>query len=461
MSQIKTIEVKNFKAIDHQAANFNGCSAIVTGGNRKGKTSLLRGIIDRIRGQKPEMIVRDQEDGGFIKLTLTTGERIHWEFTADGKEKLTYITADGKLKTALTKELANRFFPSSFDIDKFLQSTPKDRVKQLQALLGIDTSEVDASYKEAYEERTFRKRTYDEAKAKIENVEDGDLLEMLEPESTDELQNELGEVGVHNAKYQSAVDSMATFKAKIVELGGQVKNTEEVILELESLEVEEQKEIDAEIEALKRRKEKFKQKTADDIAARRVKIKEYTTSIEDLSTRIKNGEAWVKVEENMPKSIDDIKKSIESVQARNAQIEAAKKAAKTHKAAENARKEWEDADVQVKLVEIERLRILQSANLPDGITIDGDNIVVDGLPLGSLQQSTSELYIVALKLGALRLGEVGALHFDAATLDNPSLQKVQEWAEANGLQLLIERPDLDGGEIEYHLLQQVEQPVNQ
>lgn len=30
-------------------ADFKGCSAIVTGGNNKGKTSFLKGIVDRIR----------------------------------------------------------------------------------------------------------------------------------------------------------------------------------------------------------------------------------------------------------------------------------------------------------------------------------------------------------------------------------------------------------------------------
>ena len=36
--KIKKIEVKNFKAVAEQTADFNGHSAIITGGNDKGPT---------------------------------------------------------------------------------------------------------------------------------------------------------------------------------------------------------------------------------------------------------------------------------------------------------------------------------------------------------------------------------------------------------------------------------------
>ena len=66
--RIVTIEVHNLKAIDHQAINLHGCSCIVTAGNRKGKSTLLRGLIDRIQGVKPEMVVKKDESNGFAEL---------------------------------------------------------------------------------------------------------------------------------------------------------------------------------------------------------------------------------------------------------------------------------------------------------------------------------------------------------------------------------------------------------
>lgn len=38
-------------------------------------------------------------------------------------------------------------------------------------------------------------------------------------------------------------------------------------------------------------------------------------------------------------------------------------------------------------------------------------------------------------------------------LDKNSLQEIETWANQNDLQLLIERPDFEGGEIEYHILE--------
>lgn len=60
-------------------------------------------------------------------------------------------------------------------------------------------------------------------------------------------------------------------------------------------------------------------------------------------------------------------------------------------------------------------------------------------------------------MGALKLGEVGALHFDASTLDRVTLYEIEKWAQEfpgveGGLQLLIERPAFEGGDISYELI---------
>ena len=44
------------------------------------------------------------------------------------------------------------------------------------------------------------------------------------------------------------------------------------------------------------------------------------------------------------------------------------------------------------------------------------------------------------------------MHFDASFLDKNSLAEIQLWANENDLQLLIERPDYDGGDIQYKII---------
>ena len=91
MSKIKKITVSNLKAVSEMTADFNGCTAIVTGGNNKGKTTFLRGLIDRLNGLKPELIIRQGADEMRSELKLTTGEKFVWEVNKKGNEKLLFV----------------------------------------------------------------------------------------------------------------------------------------------------------------------------------------------------------------------------------------------------------------------------------------------------------------------------------------------------------------------------------
>jgi len=165
MSKIQTIKIQNFKAISNLEMNFDGATAIITGANNSGKTSFLRGIVDRIRFIRPEVMVKKGTTEGSGELTLDTGERFVWQFDVAGKDKLTYITKEGR--QSVSKEFGAQFFPSLFDIDRFLQSSPKEQVKQLQRIVGLDFTDIDDRYKKAYDFRTERNRDAELYQAKL------------------------------------------------------------------------------------------------------------------------------------------------------------------------------------------------------------------------------------------------------------------------------------------------------
>lgn len=71
--KIQKIEVTNFKPVANQEIDLNGCSAIVTAANEKGKSALLSGLIDRLRSKKPEKIVKEGEKSGNYTMKLTDG----------------------------------------------------------------------------------------------------------------------------------------------------------------------------------------------------------------------------------------------------------------------------------------------------------------------------------------------------------------------------------------------------
>ncbi|WP_312698172.1 hypothetical protein, partial [Sphingobacterium mizutaii] len=118
------------------------------------------------------------------------------------------------------------------------------------------------------------------------------------------------------------------------------------------------------------------------------------------------------------------------------------------KSVEEAKK----ADDIVKSIEKEKTDLIKGAKLPEGFDFSDDGITYNGYSFSKEDLSSSSIYIAALKLASLNIGEVKTLHFDASYLDKNSLQEIEEWAKENDLQLLIERPDFDGGEIEYHLI---------
>jgi hypothetical protein len=109
-------------------------------------------------------------------------------------------------------------------------------------------------------------------------------------------------------------------------------------------------------------------------------------------------------------------------------------------------------DEEVKAIQDEKTKMISEAKLPKEFSFSGDSILYNGLPFSNNQLSSSAKYIAALKLGVLSLGKVRSIHFDASFLDNISLNEILIWANENDLQLLIERPDLDGGDIKYEII---------
>lgn len=156
--KIKKVKVRDLKAVKEQDIDFNGSSIIVTGGNNKGKSSVLNGLIERLRGEKPEMIVREGEKNGSYTMELTDGSIIEWKFT-EKSEKFSFTTKDGLvIKSGIISAIGERYFGTKFDVDKFLIASDKQKYKMLSRTIGIDLDEIDERYSTAYADRTEKNR---------------------------------------------------------------------------------------------------------------------------------------------------------------------------------------------------------------------------------------------------------------------------------------------------------------
>lgn len=405
MAKIKKITVSNLKAVSSLTADFNGCTVIITGGNNKGKSSFLKSLPDRLRGNKPDLVLKAGEKEGFAEWELTTGEKFIWSFD-EKKEKLTFIT-ERNIKTSLTKDISTYYFPPVFDVDTFLNSTPKKQKEVLQKLTGIDFSEIDQLYKQAFEERTWANKKLAEEKAKRQLL-DPNLPHEETP--TEELEKELSGIDVHNYRFAN------------IQKGVQEKKKQS-------------EENDKEIEALHSKIEAIKEKN---------KV---------LSNDIISGAKWMADEKNHPKTNAEVLKAqIEKIKLDNKAIADNNRIRAHHKVVEKCEDNARLTDEAVKRIEAEKLEVIKNASMPDGFGFSDEGITYNGFEFTKEQLSSSGIYIAALKLAALGLGEVKTLHFDASYLDKNSLAEIEKWAVDNDLQLLIERPDFEGGEIEYQLV---------
>jgi hypothetical protein len=407
MTKVKKITVSNLKAVSALTADFNGCTAIITGGNNKGKSSFLKSLPERLRGHKPELILKEGEMEGFAELELTTGEKFLWSFD-EKKEKLAFFT-ERNIKTSLTKDICNYYFPPVFDVDAFLNSTPKKQKEVLQKLTGIDFTEIDLLYKEAYETRTWENKRLAEEKAKLQKI-DPDLP--AEELPTEELEKEIAGIDSHN---QRVVD----FKARLEEKKKLVADNENEIEELAA------------------------------------KIKAIQEKNNAIMVDITKGNVWLADDKNKIKlNAEELKAQLAELKAKNKEIAANNQYKKQLEVYNKCEANAKEADADVKRIEAEKLEVIKNASMPDGFGFSDEGITYNGFEFTKEQLSSSGIYIAALKLAALGLGEVKTLHFDASYLDKNSLSEIEQWAADNDLQLLIERPDYEAGEIEYQLLQE-------
>lgn len=449
MSKIHKIKISNFKSITDFEADFHGCTAIITGANDSGKTSFLRGIPDRIRFVRPDVMVKNGEKEGKGEMILTSGERFVWEFDVDGRDKLTLFTTEG-LKQSVTTEIGKRFFPQVFDIDKFLQSPPKSQVKQLQAIVGLDFTDIDQRYEKAYNYRTERNR-----EAEIFHVKLSKLLKCEPVEFVDitELKKQ------HEAERERLNKQYLANK----------KQNDEA---REAWEKEKER-INQDVEKFNRQQLINRDRANEGIAAHNklvflglpVEHQDFTKAfVEKLASLVdpqRNSKDFYPAEptyiQEMPDSseLNRINEQIIAASETNAKAQKYKEWAELKKATDDAKKIAALANEAVLAIEDERRQMIESVDMPAGITFGPDGILVDGLPLDKNQLSTSKLYCAALRIASMNLGEVKTLYFDASYLDRNTLAEIEQWATSHDLQLLIERPDFDAGELRYEIIETV------
>lgn len=443
MSKIQSIQIQNLKAIGELAIDFKGCTAIITGGNNTGKTTFLRSIPDRVR-KATTVNVKDGATQGKGEMTLTDGTRFLWDFNSEGKDALTVITKDGiKLRNPV-KDITSRYFTPQFDIDVFLQSTPKDQSKQLQKALGIDFTELDAKIKTAYDNRTACNKDVERENIKLANM---GIPEQVTPVDLTDLQ----------ARKQAERDRLNTLYAANVQANKTARNAWESAKAEASAAYMERTNERVRISGIYTQLSTALQLLVD-CGYNGKEVREFVDNYYSQIPKVGELEAIPEPtyipERPDSAELDAIDAQISNTAAINLKAQQYTDYINQKEVANKAQSAADKADADYKKLEAERKQVIADAKFPTGIEITTDGLIqVDGFALSKSVLSSSKLYTAALRIGAMNLGEVKTLYFDASYLDKNSLTEIEQWANENDLQLLIERPDFDGGEITYQLIE--------
>lgn len=398
--KIKRIHVKNVKAIVDQEINLNGATAILMAGNNKGKTTLLTALKDRLLKMKPDQIVRRGETEGLYEMEMVSGEIVQWEVSTKTKagEKLTLISKDGT-KTSVITDIIKWFNPGSFDIDKFLNESPAAQRKTLEKLLGLDFTKLDEQYAKAVEERKEANRDVERIEVTYKGLYVDEALPLV-VSPTEELQKELLGVESHNEKYKLLTDQEA-----------QLLTT--------------------------------RKRLEDELAAVNAKLAELDEKLFDVNVQPKSQEY-----------VDELTEKLRVAKESNIKIEANNKLREALKSLDGLKDTAHTKDIAVKDILKAKDDMIRAAKMPEGFSFGEEGINYNGFPLSNQQLSSSAIYIAALKLASIQVGNVRFLHFDASMLDNKSLDEVRKWAEGEDLQLGIELVQRSGSDdITYEILE--------
>lgn len=196
MTKVQKIFVRNLRQIDEIETTFNGCTAIVTGGNNKGKSTLLKSIVERLRWDKTN-IVKEWKQSWEAERTFTDWSTLSWEILWES-DKIVYTTKDW-IKTSSIKEICSKLFWVGFDIDEFLQAQPKKQKEIMQWLVGLkkEFEVLDTQYTQAYNDRSNKNTIYRSEQAKLLDIKEvptywlyRDIAEMQENLIIAERKNE-------------------------------------------------------------------------------------------------------------------------------------------------------------------------------------------------------------------------------------------------------------------------------
>lgn len=470
-SKIVSLGIENVKRITAvEIVPGDGGCILIGGQNAQGKSSVLDSIQMALGGKSviPEEPLRKGAESGVIKLELDS-LIVERKFLASGTSSLKVSTKDGATYSSPQRILDDLYCRLSFDPLKFLTMKADDQAKTLIELVGIDTTALDAEYKETYEDRTAINRLVKEAEAdlaRLPAIDGEDSLPSEKPNAeaiVQRLKNAMAirdseaadrEVGARlireidelkersqrlQSEYESAFDKWATAEKEQVDRNKRLDDamTERHARELAELQSRHVMEVKAREQAAK-----------DDFAAIQAMKKQdnldTTSAINKCAELIGQKNETLKEWRETPRcayeDIDLLQKELENAN-RDALLwdkVAERKLAQSVLKKRVSQSEAMTADLEE--IAGRKRELLANAKYPiKGLAVSEDGTVMfDGVPFS--QASRAQQIRTSVAIGLAMNPKLPVLLIrDGSLLDDANLQVVREMADAADAQIWIER----------------------
>lgn len=402
MTKVERVEIVNFKGLKGLKKDLNGNSVFVVGANGSGKSSFIDAVFCALTGKDlPTEIINTGKTEAKVEVELTDGTAVIVEFKKKKEkveQKLTLVIDGEIVKESPRARLNDLVKTVNFDPFEFMAMSPKEKLDYFCKVAGVNTSDIDAEYKENLdliniEKRELKKHDlepYDEQLAAAEPVKASDLL------------NELQEAQKKNRTIEE-------FETKVK------------ALETDNDHLNEQ-------------------------------IQAILSRIEENKANIVKGKDWLAKQTKI--DLEPIQKKVNEADKTNENIRKAKEAKESNEKREKLIENIEAAETANKGLRAKKESLISKAlEGIDGMTFDGEQFLLNGLPFEKEQNNTSAQIIAGLKIGMKLLGEVRIARFEGSLLDNDNLDAVNKWAAENDLQLFVELVDLENGELKLEIVE--------
>lgn len=373
MNKIHEIDVRNYMRVRKAHLTLDGNTFVVGGENEAGKSSFVQAIEDAFGGSKfsPSMPVRKGATEAVITISLSdgTGRVLKAELThSKVGRRLTVKDADGKSQQSPQSIMDAFWAETSFDPSLFLISKPDVQVKMLKTLGGLDFTALDKEHADKFVTRTNVKRDADRLVA-IAASKPTFPSAPKEEQSAASIVAEIAAAEKTNKVADDANAQVALTQLAVVSAAGASQRTRDAIVDAE------------------RR-----------LAALNTQFTEDERIVEQKQTVAGQAIAAMALAQRV--DVEPLRAKLASAEETNKHVRANADKAKSQTEARAKQAEADKLTDRLNEIAESKSEMLRNAKFPiPGMSIDGDDVTIDGIPLA--QQSDMRRLAIGVEMAAV------------------------------------------------------------